>query len=197
MYCNVQCSYRVHNIYQECSLNVGIRQPFVAICSCPNVNPSPTDVSWTLFLGRCIPWNFEDVSLRDCIDCKDMMRIMRSMCRVRRAKPSQVSACSIYDHSQPVHRKKRFTSFLSPAGMSPTKLPLGRNNSVMTSLFPPRESLVVTSRLGRETREPFFTVYASRVRKHRSGMLHPLDTLSKARIVLGKIFGNNSVRDRM
>jgi hypothetical protein len=32
--------------------------------------------------------------------------------------------------------------------MSLTKLPLGRNNSVMTSLFPPRESLVVTSRLG-------------------------------------------------
>ncbi len=47
-----------------------------------------------------------------------------------------------------VHRKKRFTSFLSPAGMSLTKLPLSRNNSVMTSLFPPRESLVVTSRLG-------------------------------------------------
>jgi hypothetical protein len=42
------------------------------------------------------------------------------------------------------HRKKRFTSFPSPAGMSLTKLPLGRNNSVMTSLFPPRESLVVT-----------------------------------------------------
>jgi hypothetical protein len=40
--------------------------------------------------------------------------------------------------------------------MSLTKLPLGRNNSVMTSLFPPRESLVVTSRLRRETREPFF-----------------------------------------
>ncbi len=54
------------------------------------------------------------------------------------------------------HRKKRFTSFPSPAGMSQTKLPLGRNNSVMTSLFPPRESLVVTSRWGRETREPFF-----------------------------------------
>jgi hypothetical protein len=42
-----------------------------------------------------------------------------------------------------IHRKKRFTSFPSPAGMSLTKLPLGRNNSVMTSLFPPRESLVV------------------------------------------------------
>ncbi len=44
----------------------------------------------------------------------------------------------------------------SPAGMSLTKLPLGRNNSVMTSLYPPRESLAVTSRLGRETPEPFF-----------------------------------------
>jgi hypothetical protein len=57
-----------------------------------------------------------------------------------------------------LHRKKRFTSFPSPAGMSLAKLPLGRNNSVMTSLFPPRESLVVTSRLGTGTREPFFTV---------------------------------------
>jgi hypothetical protein len=56
---------------------------------------------------------------------------------------------------QVIHRKKRFTSFPSPAGMSLTKLPLGRNNSVMTSLFPPRESLVVTSRLGTGT---FFTV---------------------------------------
>jgi hypothetical protein len=40
-----------------------------------------------------------------------------------------------------MHRKKRFTSFPSPAGMSLTKLPLGRNNSVMTSLFRSRESL--------------------------------------------------------
>ncbi len=54
------------------------------------------------------------------------------------------------------HRKKRFTSFPSKAGMSLTKVLLARNNSVMTSLFPPRESLVVTSRWGRETREPFF-----------------------------------------
>ncbi len=49
---------------------------------------------------------------------------------------------------QPIHRKKRFTRVPSPAGISLTKLPLGRNNLVMTSLFPPRESLVVTSRLG-------------------------------------------------
>ncbi len=52
--------------------------------------------------------------------------------------------------------KQRFTSFPSPAGMSLTKLPLGRNNSVMTSLFPPRESLVVTSRLGRGNSRTFF-----------------------------------------
>ncbi len=56
----------------------------------------------------------------------------------------------------PIHRKKRFTSFPSPAGMSLTKLPLGRNNSVMTSLFPPRESLVVTSRLGTGNLRTFF-----------------------------------------
>jgi hypothetical protein len=55
-----------------------------------------------------------------------------------------------------IHRKKRFTSFPSPAGTSLTKLPLGRNNSVMTSLFPPRESLVVTSRLGTGNSRTFF-----------------------------------------
>ncbi len=60
----------------------------------------------------------------------------------------------VYLHS--LHRKKRFTSFPSPAGMSLTKLPLGRNNSVMTSLFLPRESLVVTSRLGTGNSRTFF-----------------------------------------
>ncbi len=55
-----------------------------------------------------------------------------------------------------LHRKKRVTSFPSPAGMSLTKLPLGRNNSVMTSLLPPRESLVVTSRLGTGNSQTFF-----------------------------------------
>jgi hypothetical protein len=55
-----------------------------------------------------------------------------------------------------LHRKKRFTSFPSPAGMSLTKLPLGRNNSVIASLFPPRESLVETSRLGTGNLRTFF-----------------------------------------
>jgi hypothetical protein len=55
-----------------------------------------------------------------------------------------------------IHRKKRFTSFPSPVGMSLTILPLGRNNSVMTSLFPPTESLVVTSRLGTGNSGTFF-----------------------------------------
>ncbi len=54
------------------------------------------------------------------------------------------------------HRKKRFTSFPSPAGKSLTKLPLGRNNPVMTSLFPLKESLVVTSRLGTGNSRTFF-----------------------------------------
>jgi hypothetical protein len=40
--------------------------------------------------------------------------------------------------------------------MSLNKLPLGRNNSVMTSLLPPRESLVVTSRLGMGNSRTFF-----------------------------------------
>ncbi len=58
--------------------------------------------------------------------------------------------------SSSLHRKKRFTSFPSPAGMLLTKLPLGRNNSVMMSLFPPMESLVVTSWLGMGNSPTFF-----------------------------------------
>jgi hypothetical protein len=57
---------------------------------------------------------------------------------------------------QNIHRKKRFTSFPSPSGMSLAKLPLDRNNSVMTSLFPPRESLLVTSRLRTGNLRTFF-----------------------------------------
>jgi hypothetical protein len=55
-----------------------------------------------------------------------------------------------------LHCKKRFTSFPSPAETSLTTLPLGRNNSVMTLLFAPRESLVVTSRLGTRNSRTFF-----------------------------------------
>ncbi len=41
-----------------------------------------------------------------------------------------------------LHRKKSFSIFPSPAGMSLTKLSPGGNNLYMTSLFPPSESLV-------------------------------------------------------
>jgi hypothetical protein len=41
-----------------------------------------------------------------------------------------------------VHRKKRFASFPSTAGMSLPKLSLGGNNDVITELFLPRGSLV-------------------------------------------------------
>ncbi len=41
-----------------------------------------------------------------------------------------------------MHRKKIFSVFPSPAGMSLIKLSLGGNTLYMTSLFPPRESLV-------------------------------------------------------
>ncbi len=58
--------------------------------------------------------------------------------------------------SRAIHTVKKVHEFPSPAGMSLTKLPLGRNNSVMTSLFPPRESLVVTSRLGTGNSRTFF-----------------------------------------
>ncbi len=43
----------------------------------------------------------------------------------------------------PSHCKKSFSIFPSPAGMSFTKLSLGGNNLYMTSLFPPRKSLVI------------------------------------------------------
>jgi len=42
-----------------------------------------------------------------------------------------------------IHCKKSFSIFPSPAGMSLTKLSLGGNNLYMTSLFPPRKSLVI------------------------------------------------------
>ncbi len=60
--------------------------------------------------------------------------------------------------------KKRFTTFPSPAGMSLTKVPHGQDISVMTSLFPPRESLVVTSRLGTGNSRTFFYGVASVLR---------------------------------
>ncbi len=67
-----------------------------------------------------------------------------------------ICVAQIEEEKGDVHRKKRFTSFPSPARMSLTKLPLGRNISVMTSLFPPRESLVVSSRLETRTSRTFF-----------------------------------------
>ncbi len=41
-----------------------------------------------------------------------------------------------------LHGKKSFSIFPSPTGMSLTKLSLGGNNLYMTSLFPPRVSLL-------------------------------------------------------
>jgi hypothetical protein len=41
-----------------------------------------------------------------------------------------------------IHRKKSFSIFPSPAGMSLTKVSLGGNNFYMTSLFPAMESLI-------------------------------------------------------
>jgi len=57
------------------------------------------------------------------------------------------------------HCKKRLAIFLSPAGMSLTKLFLGRNNLYMTSLFPPRESLVSDILAGDgKLANPFYSV---------------------------------------
>jgi hypothetical protein len=55
-----------------------------------------------------------------------------------------------------IHRKKSFSIFLSPAGMSLTKLFLGGNNLYMTSLFPPRESLVSDIAVGNGNIEKLF-----------------------------------------
>jgi hypothetical protein len=63
------------------------------------------------------------------------------------------------------HRKKRFLIFPYPAGTSLTKLSLGGNNLFMTSLFPPRESLVsdIPARDG-NIEKLFFTVqYQSKI----------------------------------
>jgi hypothetical protein len=95
-------------------------------------------------LSSMIKYNIklEHVSIGDCsLFLKDIATV--GICKKQRKRDI-------------IHRKKRFTSFPSPAGMSLTKLPLGRNNSVMTSLFPPRESLVVTSRLGTGNSRTFF-----------------------------------------
>ncbi len=49
---------------------------------------------------------------------------------------------AVQNREMALHCKKSFSIFLSPAGMSLTKLSLGGNSLYMTSLFPPRESLV-------------------------------------------------------
>jgi hypothetical protein len=55
-----------------------------------------------------------------------------------------------------IHRKKSFSIFPSPAGMSLTKLSLGGNNLYMTPLFPPRESLVSAIPAGDGNIEKYF-----------------------------------------
>ncbi len=52
--------------------------------------------------------------------------------------------------------KKSFAIFPSPSGMSLTRLSLGGNNLYMTSLFPPRESLVSDIPAGDGNIEKFF-----------------------------------------
>ncbi len=89
-------------------------------------------------------------------ELSDLLHWFRPFDRLNFGTVIRSSTSDDHDHNLYVHRKKRFTSFPSPAGMSLTKLPLGRNNSVMTSLFPPRESLVVTSRLGTGNSRTFF-----------------------------------------
>ncbi len=77
-----------------------------------------------------------------------------------------VSAC--------IHRKKSFSIFPSPAGMSLTKLSLGGNNLYMTSLFPPRESLVIDIPAGDGNIEKLFL----RCIKLPGFIYHNIDCLS-------------------
>jgi hypothetical protein len=81
-----------------------------------------------------------------------------------------------------IHRKKRFTSFPSPAGMSLTKLPLGRNNSVMTSLFPPKFGSDIPAGDGKLANF-FFTVYAKLM-----GCLNLFFPLSKSNRLLKNFY---------
>jgi hypothetical protein len=58
-------------------------------------------------------------------------------------KDQPEEACGIKTNDdEPLHRKKNFFDTPSPAGMKLTKLSLCGNNLYLTSLFPPRESLV-------------------------------------------------------
>ncbi len=55
-----------------------------------------------------------------------------------------------------LNRKKSFSIFPSPAGMSLTKLSLGPNNDVIYKLLPPRESLVIDIPAGDGNMEKLF-----------------------------------------
>ncbi len=61
--------------------------------------------------------------------------------------PPPAGSTATVPASTDTHRKKSFSIFPSPAGMSFTKLSLGGNIDVINKLFPPRESLVSDTRL--------------------------------------------------
>jgi hypothetical protein len=71
---------------------------------------------------------------------------------------------SIKKSLKTTHRKKRFSIFLSPAGMSLTKLSLGGNNDVIYKLFLLRESLVSDILVGDGNIEKFFIVHFSQIK---------------------------------
>ncbi len=89
-------------------------------------------------------------------------RKMRRHCRKEQVEHLGGKDCRIQQAGSYTVKKGSRVSRLQPGWMSLTKLPLGRNNSVMTSLFPPRESLVVTSRLGTRNSRTFFYGVANR-----------------------------------
>ncbi len=68
-----------------------------------------------------------------------------------------------------LHRKKKVREFPDPSRDVTTKLSLGGNNDVITELFLPRGSLVSGPGWRRETREPFFTVYAAQLADGHAG----------------------------
>ncbi len=75
---------------------------------------------------------------------KSLWRAIYDSNKIAKSRHSLVllfSGCAFKRVFKP-HRKKSFSVFPSPAGMSLTKLSLGGNIDVIHKLFPPRESLV-------------------------------------------------------
>ncbi len=72
----------------------------------------------------------------------DSQKLSQEIAILELAQQSHRTVLCTYRVIVSSHRKKNFSIFPSLAGMSLTKLSLGRNNDVVYKLFPLRESLV-------------------------------------------------------